>query len=235
MSSTPIQLYAFALSPFVQKVAALLDCKKVPYETIFVHPTKKREISFSRRKLVPIIDDAGEIVEDSTEIALYLESKFPEPQLLPDDRQQRARVLALERWIDDVFFSRFYAPIFWGIPVNRERSISVFVETTDLGSLERYFLPQVGGIMMRDTIAQAQSDLFRLPAILDDLETRIGSGPFLGEQAQASIADLAAFAVTSVVTDMNFEGAERLRERSAILDWMERVRPLTSPGTRLFD
>lgn len=233
MSSMPIKLYAFAFSPYVQKVAALLDAKKVPYQTVFVHPTRKTEIAFSQRKAVPIIDDGGEIVEDSTEIALYLESRYPDPQMIPDDRAARGRVFEIERWLDESFFPRFYAPIFWGIPANRERALGVFVETSALSKAERFLLPRVAGVMMRDLIARAQSDLFRLAAALDDFETRLGSGPFLGEQPQATLADIAAFAALSVVTDLNFEGAERLRERPALHAWMERVRPLTSPGTRL--
>ncbi len=234
MSRPPIRLYAFAFSPYAQKVAALLDFKGIAYEPVFVHPTRKTEIAFSRRKLVPIIDDAGEFVEDSTEIALYLEASYPDPPTLPDDRAARAEVLRLERWADDVFYGRFWVPLFWGVPANRERAMKSFLDTTAMTPFERFFLPRVGGIMMRDMIAQAQADLFRLPAALDDLETRLASGPFLGEQAQASIADLAVFAALSVVTDMNFEGAERVRERRALLDWMERVRPLTSSGTRLY-
>lgn len=234
MSPTQTRLYAFALSPYVQKVAAVLDAKKVPYQPVFVHPTKKGEIAFSQRKLVPILDDGGEIVEDSTEIALYLEGKVPDPQLVPDDRAARARVFALERWVDDTFFPRFYAPVFWGIPANRERAIGLFKETTRMSSLESYLLPRVAGVMMRDLIARAQSDLYRLAATLDEFESRLGGGPFLGELGQASLADVSAFAAMSVVTDADFEGAERLRERPAIQDWMARVRPLTSPGTRLF-
>jgi glutathione S-transferase len=233
MSTPPIKLYAFAFSPFVQKVAAILDTKRLPYQTVYVHPTKKGEIAFSRRKLVPIIDDGGEIVEDSTEIALYLESKVPDPQLIPDDRAQRATVFALERWLDDTFFPRFYVPMFWGIPANRERALDVFLATSSLSKAESFLLPRFAGVMMRDLIAKAQSDLFRLAAALDEFETRLGSGPFLGEQAHATLADIAAFAAMSVVTDGNFEGAERLRERPALHAWMERVRPFTSPGTRL--
>ena len=70
MEPRPITLYAFAISPFVHKVAALLDYKKLPYRAVYIHPQRKDEISFSTRKLVPIIDDGGKIVEDSTDIAL---------------------------------------------------------------------------------------------------------------------------------------------------------------------
>ena len=73
MERRPITLYAFVISPFVQKVAALLDYKRLPFRPVFVHPQRKAEIQFSTKKLVPIIDDGGTIVEDSTAIALDLE------------------------------------------------------------------------------------------------------------------------------------------------------------------
>lgn len=234
MSPSPVKLYVMPLSPYVHKVAAVLDAKKIPYSTQFVHPLKKTEIPFSRRKLVPILDDAGDIVEDSTEIVLYLEGKCAEPQLVPDDREARRLVLANERWFDEVFISRFYVPTMFGIPANRERTLRAFLETTDFTPLERRILPHLGPVKLRHTIAQAQSDLYRLPQALDAFETRLGSGPFLGGLPQASLADMAAFGALSVITDLGFEGAELLRERRAIHDWMEAVRPLTSPGTRIY-
>jgi len=234
MRSAPMKLYALALSPFVQKVAAILDFKKIPYEPVFIHPFKKTEIAFSRRKLVPILGDGDEIVEDSTEIALYLETTVPDPQLIPDDRVARGRVLATERWFDDKFVSKFFAPLLFGVPANRERAFRSVLDTAALSGMERRLLPHVAGVQLRHTIAQAQSDLFRVPQALDDFETRLGSGPFLAEQPQASVADISAFGVLSVITDLNMEGAERLRERTAIHAWMERVRPLTSPGTRIY-
>lgn len=79
MERRPITLYAFVISPFVQKVAALLDYKQLPYRPVFIHPQRKAEIAFSTKKLVPIIDDGGTIVEDSTDIALYLEEHYPTP------------------------------------------------------------------------------------------------------------------------------------------------------------
>jgi len=233
MSQQPMKLYVFALSPYAHKVAAILDFKKLPYTPAFVHPLKKTEIPFSRRKQIPILDDGGEIVEDSTEIALYLEGRCPEPQTIPDDRRARAEVFAIERWLDDVFFGKFYVSVMFGSPANRERTIQAFLDTTAFTSFERRFLPLVAPIQLRHTIAQAQLDQYRLPQFLDDFETRLGTGPFLGSQPQVSLADLSAFGALSVITDLQFEGAEMLRERRSIQDWLEAMRPQTSPGSRL--
>ncbi len=234
MNPASTKLYAFAFSPFVQKVAAILDFKKIPYETVFVHPQKKSEIAFSRRKLVPILEDAGEVVEDSTDIALYLEGKYPDPPILPEARQARAAVLDIERWLDDTFYGRYYVATLFGIPANRERGLQSFLDTCHFSNFEKWFLPKAAGVILRHTIADAQSNLVRTTEMLDELEARIGSGPFLAELGAPSLADFAAFGPLSVITDLNFEGAEQLRDRPTILEWMERVRPHTSPGTRIY-
>jgi len=234
MNPASTKLYAFALSPFVHKVAAILDFKKIPYETVFVHPQKKTEIEFSRRKLVPILDDAGEVVEDSTDIALYLEGKYPDPPILPEARKARSAALEIERWLDDTFYGRYYVATLFGIPANRERVIKALFDTTNFSGFEKWFLPRAAAVILRHTIADAQSNLVRTGEMLDELEARIGSGPYLGELSAPSLADFAAFGPLSVITDLNLEGAEQLRDRPTILEWMERVRPQTSPGTRIY-
>lgn len=234
MNPASTKLYAFALSPYVQKVAAILDFKKVPYQTVFVHPQKKTEIAFSRRKMVPVLEDAGEVVEDSTDIALYLEGKYPDPAILPEDRAARSAVLGIERWLDETFYGRYYVALCYGIPANRERGLKAFFDTTALSGFEQWFLPRAAGVLLRHIIADAQSNLYRATEMLDELEARIGSGPYLAGLKAPSLADFAAFGPLSVITDLGFEGAEQLRERPTILEWMERVRSHTSPGTRLY-
>lgn len=234
MNPASTKLYAFALSPYVQKVAAILDFKKIPYQTVFVHPQKKTEIEFSRRKMVPILDDGGDIVEDSTDISLYLEGKYPDPAILPEDRAARSAVLAIERWLDETFYGRYYVAVCYGIPANRERGLKSFLDTCQFSGFEKWFLPRAAGVIMRHIIADAQLNLFRASEMLDELEARIGSGPYLADLKAPSLADLAAFAPLSVITDLNLEGAEQLRDRPTIVEWMERVRPHTSPGTRLY-
>lgn len=234
MSDSPVKLYAFAMSPFVHKVAAVMDFKKIPYKPVFIHPQKKTEISFSQKKLVPIIDDNGTIVEDSTDIALYLEKKKPNPAILPADAAVREKVMAIEDWFDQDFAGKFYAACVFGQPGNRKRGIKAFVDTAPFSAVERIVLPLLSGYLLRVLIRTATANWANAGQQLDELERKLGVGPFLGEQPQATIADLAVFGALSVVTDLQLEGTRMVRDRQKVLAWMDRVRPLTSDGTRLY-
>ena len=233
MDRRPITLYAFAISPFVQKVAAILDYKRLRYQPVFIHPQRKSEIKFSTKKLVPIIDDGGTIVEDSTDIALYLEEHYPTPPALPADPGARKAALAIEDWIDTSFIPDFYVPNNFGRPANRKRVIGALASTAPLNAVERVVLPLASGFILRKLIAEATSKVPQISRALDGLEERLAGGPFLGGQAAVSIADLAAYAVTSFIVDNRLDGADVVRSRPKIVAWMERVRPLTSDGRRM--
>lgn len=234
MGDSPIKLYAFALSPFVHKVAAVMDFKKIPYSPVFIHPQKKTEIQFSQKKLVPIIDDGGTIVEDSTDIALYLEQKKPEPSILPRDADARKKVMDIEDWFDTDFAGKFHAACLFAVPANRKRSIQAFLDTAPFNAFERIVLPLLAGLLLRQTIRTAIENWSKAGEQLDDLEGRLGAGPFLGEQPQPTLADLAVYGSLSVFTDLQMEGARMIRDRRRLLAWMDRMRPLTSDGTRLY-
>lgn len=233
MTSRPITLYAFAISPFVHKVAAMLDYKKLPYRTVCIHPLKKSEIAFSTKKLVPIIDDGGTIVEDSTDILRYLEEKYPTPPALPADPAAREAVWALEDWIDTTLGPDFFVANNLGRPANRKRVIAALARTSPLNAVERVVLPLASGFVLRKAIAAAASKLALAPRVLDALEERLGSGPYLGGQPAVSVADLAAFGELSFIVDNKLEGADAILGRAKITAWMSRVRLLTSDGRRM--
>ncbi len=51
---------------------------------------------YSSAKKLPVIDDDGTRVEDSTQIVQYLEDKHPQPALFPTDPAQLALCNVLE-------------------------------------------------------------------------------------------------------------------------------------------
>lgn len=71
---------------------------------------------------VPWIDDGDVRVYDSTVINEYLEERYPEPRLLPEDPLDRARVRALENYADEIVLSgavpRIWMP-WWSPPEQR--------------------------------------------------------------------------------------------------------------------
>lgn len=71
---------------------------------------------------VPWIDDGDTRVYDSTVINEYLEERYPQPGLLPEDPLARARVRALENYGDEIVLSgplpRIWMP-WWSQPDQR--------------------------------------------------------------------------------------------------------------------
>ena len=97
-----LELYQFELSHYSEKVRLILDYKQLEYRKIEVTPgvgqIELMQKSGSRQ--VPVLKDGGTYVADSTEIALYLERKYPERPILPTDSLAKGQCLLMEEWAD---------------------------------------------------------------------------------------------------------------------------------------
>lgn len=97
-------------STFSSKTKVVLEEKGLPYrverERIGDIWKKTPEV-LQKNPLgkVPWIDDGDTRVYDSTVINEYLQERYPEPRLLPDDPLERARVRALENYGDEIVLS----------------------------------------------------------------------------------------------------------------------------------
>lgn len=114
-------------STFSSKTKVVLEEKRVPYrvERVKIGDIwKKTPEVLERNPLgkVPWIDDGGVRLYDSTVINEYLEERYPEPRLLPEDPLERARVRALENYGDEIVLSgavpRIWMP-WWSRPDQR--------------------------------------------------------------------------------------------------------------------
>jgi glutathione S-transferase len=93
-----IRLYRLRFSTNVERVTLALAYKNLEVASIWVDPNDRGAVEeVSGQRLVPVIDDGGRIVFDSTMILRYLEARYPEPRLYPREEAQRA---ALEIYID---------------------------------------------------------------------------------------------------------------------------------------
>ena len=95
----PISLYSFFRSSAAWRVRIALELKGLEYETIPINlrAGEHRETAFLARNpggLVPAIELEGSVLTQSLAIIEYLDERFPEPRLLPDDPLARARVRA---------------------------------------------------------------------------------------------------------------------------------------------
>lgn len=103
-----MKLYDFPLSPYCQKVRLVLTEKDLAYDKMFVDLTKneQRRPEFQRLNpysKVPVLDDDGEIVYDSTFINEYLDDEYPHPPLRPEASGDRARMRMFEDFADTSF------------------------------------------------------------------------------------------------------------------------------------
>jgi glutathione S-transferase len=86
-------LYQFPQSHFAEKGRWLLDAKGLSYEARNLYPVLNRLFLWPRTGVmtIPALNDNGRWTGDSTRIALYLDSTYPElPALLSDDPEMRS-------------------------------------------------------------------------------------------------------------------------------------------------
>lgn len=97
-----MKLFQFRHSPFCEKARLLLSAKAVPYAVQEVTPGVGQVDLFRRsgQRQVPVLQDGDVLIAGSVAIARHLDSKVPEPPLLPGDPQERARSLIWENWAD---------------------------------------------------------------------------------------------------------------------------------------
>ncbi len=97
-----LELYQFEMSQYSEKVRLILDYKGLDYRKIEVTPGVGQIELFQKsgQRQVPVLKDGDTYIADSTEIALYLERKYPDPPLLPVDPKERGLCLLIEEWAD---------------------------------------------------------------------------------------------------------------------------------------
>src|SRR6056300_1190263 len=101
------KLYHVPLSPFCRKVRLSLAEKKIECELVEERYWEQSP-DFLRRNpaaKVPVLKIEGRVMAESAAICEWLEEKFPEPSLMPQDADARYEVRRLVAWFDDKFHS----------------------------------------------------------------------------------------------------------------------------------
>ena len=156
-----LTLYQFEISPFCDKIRRILNYKRVPYA---IREVGLLEAQASYRKVNPVgkcpaIADDGKIICDSTDIAYYLEERFPEPPLMPTDRRDRAWMHVLEDWADESLY--FYEMrLRFCMPHNRGKTMSKLLaqEGLVMRTVAPLFLPRAAGSQARAQGVGRKSD-----------------------------------------------------------------------------
>lgn len=99
-----MKLYSFFNSSTSYRVRIALALKGLPYDYQGINLRESQQRSASHRELspiggVPVLEVEGGSLTQSLAIIDYLDSLHPEPQLIPTDALQRARVLEIANLI----------------------------------------------------------------------------------------------------------------------------------------
>lgn len=99
-----IKLYQGPFSTNVERVSLALAYKGLEAEPVVIDWNDRSPVEeVSGQSLVPVIDDDGEVVHDSTAILEYLERKYPDPPLYPPDPARRAETSVFISWFNEVW------------------------------------------------------------------------------------------------------------------------------------
>jgi glutathione S-transferase len=151
----PLLIVGSYLSPYVRKVLALLELKGVAYRVDPIVPFFGDE-DFGRLsplRQVPVLVDGDLVLNDSSVICQYLEERYLEPRLYPQEIAQRARA----RWLEEYADSRLGQVIIWQLFNQLVIGRSVWGREPDQEVLRRTYdedLPEICGYLESQLPAQ---------------------------------------------------------------------------------
>jgi len=95
-------LHGASLSPFVRKVRAVLAIKQIDYELVNVMPGAMDPDFLAKSPLskIPVWEEDGWTLPDSSVICAYLERRVPSPAVYPSDARAFATSLFWEEYAD---------------------------------------------------------------------------------------------------------------------------------------
>ena len=99
-----IRVWRIPFSTNVERVALALGHKGLEAEWVDVDRLDRAAVvEVSGQPLVPVLEDDGALVTDSTAILEYLEARYPDPPLYPRNEARRAEAVLLVDWFNRVW------------------------------------------------------------------------------------------------------------------------------------
>ncbi|MGQ4648212.1 glutathione S-transferase N-terminal domain-containing protein [Lyngbya aestuarii] len=202
-----LELYQFELSQYSEKVRFILDYKGLAYRKIEVKPGvgQLELFQMSGQRQVPVLKDGSTVIGDSTAIALYLEQKYPDKPLIPQDPKQKGLCLLMEEWADESIGNKSRKVLYGALSQNPSFRTSILPkETPDflrnvVSAVPPEFLEILGtGVGFgKEGVKQAKDalkqDLEALSLLLLDSPYLLGDTPCLADFAVAGLSMLIKF------------------------------------------
>jgi glutathione S-transferase len=221
-----IVLHQWVISPFCAKVRRILEHKGLAYEVVNYNGIRARKVKgLSAAGKLPVLDYDGERIQDSSDIAEFLEKKHPEPPIFPTDPVLRAQAHFWEDWADEsLYWFELYMRFLY--PEARRQAAALLAEGRP--KIEAALLRGIlRGMYKKKTAAQGIGRLPRerveakLLEHVDSLETLLGKQPWLvGEQR--SIADIAVATQLDEISRTSHLAPE-IAKRARVREWLARA------------
>ena len=177
-------LYGSSLSPYVRKVLGFAGEKGIELELVSTgFPNHDPDyVEASPFKKMPALRDGDFTLADSSAIIHYLEAKFPEPAMIPDDPELRGKTIWFDEFADTIlvscgvkiFFNRIVSPRFMGRRGDEEAAQQA--ELDDLPPILDYLekvVPDDGGYLLGDSLTLADIAVAGPFANFRHTETRV--------------------------------------------------------------
>ncbi|MFN6567557.1 glutathione S-transferase family protein [Dendronalium sp. ChiSLP03b] len=202
-----LELYQWELSQYSEKVRLILDYKGLEYRKIEVTPGIGQVELFrlTGQRQVPVLKDGNKYIADSTEIAKYLDLKYPERSLIPQDPKQRGLTLLIEEWADESIGIKGRKALFSAISQDQNFRKSLLPTSTPdilknlVEGVPSDLLTVLGlGVgyspdVIKSAIADLKQDLEALTLLLADSPYLTGDEPTLADLAVAGLSILLKF------------------------------------------
>jgi glutathione S-transferase len=100
-----IVLHQWDISPFCRKVRKILQYKSLDYSIKNYNGLLALKVSrLSKAAKLPVLEYEGEWIQDSSDIAEFIEKRHPQPVLFPSEPQELAQALLWEDWADESLY-----------------------------------------------------------------------------------------------------------------------------------
>jgi glutathione S-transferase len=99
-----VRLYRAEWSTNCERVGIALAHKGIEAQSVLIEYSNRAPVeAISGQGLVPVIEDAGDVINDSVAILRHLERRTPDPPLFPADPARRAEVDVFIEWFERVY------------------------------------------------------------------------------------------------------------------------------------
>ncbi len=232
MKDAHLVLHQYPVSPFAAKVRRALRYKRLSFEVrnyaVAQAGAIKKTVSPTGK--TPVLEHAGELIVDSTDILRYLDATYPEQPIYPADSRLRAQVHIIEDWADESLFFYDLTMRLW------DHNVDWLVRDVlagDKGIFRALMNRALPGFFKKAVTAQGigrksqQTVIDEVSQHFDAIEAMLTDAEFLVGDA-LSVADIAVVSMCTVLERAR-EADQLMQQRPALMAWRERVDALTLP------